>query len=186
MKVSEILGVICLIFASNFKGVIEKEALAKIAKKWILINQNSENKTAHEFWEKFLAKKDENLEAVLAEISADFENLKPNFEISHFKLISETDMKLFFEKVRYEAPFKELSLSHASNMLAFLMAILKHDTDEKTHNLLGFYLTKFYMPSFRALASVLQINAKSDYYKALGWFLADFNKMIKDALGLKI
>lgn len=71
-------------------------------------------------------------------------------------------------------------------MLAFLAAVLKHDNDEKTHNLLGLYLTKFYMPSFRALANTLQTEAKSDYYKAFGWFLADFNKMIKDSLGLKI
>lgn len=186
MKLKELYSVVCIIFASNFKGVIDKEHFDKLAKNWVVVNQNPQNKTGHEFWAKFLENRDKNSDETLKKIGADFELLKPSFDIDTFKLISETDITLFFEKFRYKRPFANLKACHAANMLAFLAAVLKHDNDEKTHNLLGLYLTKFYMPSFRALANTLQTEAKSDYYKAFGWFLSDFNKMIKDSLGLKI
>ncbi|CZE47814.1 hypothetical protein [Campylobacter geochelonis] len=179
MKVKDIYAMIAIIFATNFKGAIEEDKFKKLAPAWVLKNETDENKKAHEFWQKALK---EDYSAVLK----DFEELKKAFEMDFFKLISDMDVTLFFEKARYQKPFKELKASHSANMLAFLAAIFKSDTDEKTHNFLGLYLTNYFMESFRGLAAYLKANAKSDYYKALGWFLDDYLQMIKTTLGLKI
>ena len=178
MKIGELYGVICIIFASNFRSTISETDLRKMSKNWILTNETIENKTAHEHWHNAL-KED------VADIKADFYALKGAFEFSYFKLVNETDFTLFFEKVRYEAPFKELNNSHDSNALAFLSSVLKHDNDEKTHAILGLYLTDYFILTARALAQHLQTHAKSEYYRAMGWFLGDFCNMIKLSLGLK-
>ncbi|MCR8685505.1 hypothetical protein [Campylobacter ureolyticus] len=179
MKVRDLYAMICVIFATNFKGVISEDNFKKMAPKWILQNETLSNKTAHEIWQKAL-KED------YSEICKDYENLKKFFKMDYYCLISKTDMSLFFEKLRYQKPFKELDESHAANMLAFLAVILKSDDGEKTHNFLGLYLTKYFMESFRALSEILKTKSKSDYYKALGWFLEDYLNMLKTTLGLKI
>ncbi|NLK66484.1 MAG: hypothetical protein GX282_03310 [Campylobacteraceae bacterium] len=179
MKVKDIYAMIAIIFATNFKGVIEKDKFDKIAPNWVLKNETEENKKAHELWHKAV-------KSEYSEIEKDYESLKHLFEMSYYKLINEVDVKLFFEKARYQKPFTELNASHSANMLALLAAIFKVHTDEKAHNFLGLYLTNYFMESFRALAESLKKDAKSDYYKALGWFLDDYLKMIKITLGLKI
>ena len=179
MKVKDIYAMMAIIFSTNFKGVIEESKFQSIAPNWILKNETQENKIAHEFWHKAI-KGDYN------DIEKDYESLKEFFEMSYYKLISEMDVKLFFDKIRYQKPFSDLNSSHASNMLALLAAIFKEHKDEKVHNFLGLYLTNYFMESFRALAEVLKTNSKSDYYKAMGWFLDDYLKMINVTLGLKI
>ena len=179
MKVGELYSVMCIIFATNFKGVIAKEHFEKLANKWIVINENEENKKGQKLWES-AKNSDYN------EISADYERLKEAFDISYFKLLGTSDVTVFFEKCRYKKPFSDLPDAHAANMLGLLAAIFKQHSDEKSYNTLGLYLTKFIIPNFSALASHLQINAKSYYYKALGYFLADFCKVVTNSLGLKI
>ena len=179
MKLGELYSVICIIFATNFKGTIKEETLRKLGKNWIIVNQNEENVTGQKLWKNAL---NEDISA----IQSDFENLKNAFEIDFFKLVSDTDLKLFFEKIRYQKPFGELKASHSANMLGCLSAIFKQDTNEQSHIMLGLYLTDYFMPSFRALAKYLQDNAKSDYYKSMGYFLADFCLVVKNSLGLKI
>lgn len=179
MKVKDIYAMIAIIFATNFKGVIQKDKFGSIAPNWVIMNETQENKVAHEFWHKAI-------KSDYTEIEKDYENLKEFFEISYYKLVSDIDVKMFFDKIRYKRPFDDLNSSHSANMLALLAAIFKEHKDEKVHNFLGLYLTNYFMESFRALAEILKTNAKSDYYKALGWFLDDYLKMIKTTLGLKI
>lgn len=178
MKLKELYSVIAIIFATNFKGVISEENFKKISPNWVIKNETQNNQIGSELWQKAL-KSDYN------ELIEDYENLKSVLDMSYFKLVSQTDLTLLYEKTKYQKPF-ELSPSHSANMLAFLVATLKQDVDEKTHNMLGLYLSEYFVLSFRALASHLQIHAKSDYYKALGYFLADYLNMIKISLGLKI
>ena len=179
MKLGELYSVMCIIFATNFKGTISEENLRKLGKNWIIVNKNEENVTGQKLWKNAINED-------ISVIQADFENLKQAFEIDFFKLVSDTDLKLFFEKIRYQKPFGDLKASHSANMLALLGAIFKQDTTEKSHIMLGLYLTDYFMPSFRALAAYLQQNAKSDYYKSMGYFLADFCRVVKESLGLKI
>ena len=179
MKVGELYSVMCIIFATNFKGAISKENFEKLASKWIIINENPENKNGQELW---AGVKNSDYEG----ICADFENLKEAFDMSYFKLISASEVSVFYERCRFKKPFADLPDTHAANMLGLLAMIFKQDTNEKSHNILGEYLTNFIMPSLRGLAGHLQINAKSDYYKAFGYFLADFCVVVKNSLGLKI
>lgn len=178
MKLKELYSVLCIVFASNFKRVISEDNLRKMQKNWIITNETDENKKGHDEWHLALTES-------ISDIEADFKELSSSFDMAFFKLISETDVTLFYEKLRFQKPFNELPSSHSANMLGLLSAILKHDEDEKTHNLLGLYLTNYLIFSARALASHLQINAKSHYYKAMGYFLADFCNMIKITTGLK-
>ncbi|MSN97017.1 hypothetical protein F1B92_07570 [Campylobacter sp. FMV-PI01] len=179
MKVKDIYAMISIIFATNFKSIIERDKFDNIAPNWILKNESDENKKAHEFWHKAI-------NSDYDEICKDFENLKDCFDISFFKLVNDTDLTLFYEKIRYKKPFLDLPSSHSANMLALLGAIFKSDDNDKTHNFLGLYLSNYFVLSFRALSEHLKIYAKSDYYKAMGWFLDDYLKMIKITLGLKI
>lgn len=179
MKVKDVYAMIAIIFATNFKEALSQEKFEKIAPNWIIKNETEENAKAHEYWHRAIKGNQKDIER-------DFENLKEFFEMDKFKLISDSDVELFFNKQRYKIPFKNLKSSHSANMLAFLAAVFKQDSDEKTHQFLGFYLTKYFMESFRGLAEHLKVNAKSDYYKAFGWFLDDYLKMIKITLGLKI
>ncbi|MCZ6160328.1 hypothetical protein [Campylobacter ureolyticus] len=179
MKVKDVYAMIAIIFATNFKGVIDENNFKKMAKKWIIQNETKANKTGSELWSKGL-KEDYN------EICKDYDSLKEFFYMDYYRLINKTDIALLFEKARYNKPFKDLDESHASNMLAFLAAILKSDDDEKTHNFLGLYLTKYFMESFNALSKILQTKSNTNYYKSLGYFLEDFLHMLKTTLGLKI
>lgn len=178
MKVKDIYATLAIIFATNFKGVIEKDKFEKIPPNWILTNETNENKKAHELWHKAI-------KSNYDEIVKDYENLKRYFEMSYYKLINDIEVQLFYDKSRYQKPFSTLNASHASNMLALLGAILKLH-DEKSHIFLGRYLSEYFMESFRGLAEILKTESKSDYYKALGWFLDDYLNMIKITLGLKI
>ncbi|PSM51288.1 hypothetical protein CBLAS_1064 [Campylobacter blaseri] len=178
MKVKDLYAMIAIIFATNFKEAISEDKFSKLAPNWIVKNETKENEKGHEYWHKAI-------KGIQKDVEEDFKNLKEFFAMDSFKLVSEIDVKMLFEKQRYQAPFKEFKNSHSVNMLAFLAAIFKNDSDEKTHLFLGLYLTKYFMESFRGLAEHLKVNAKSDYYKALGWFLDDYLKMIKITLGLK-
>ncbi len=179
MKLGELYSVICIIFATNFKGVIDEQKLRGLGKNWIIVNKNIENKNGHELWQKVQSED-------YAALGRDFEALKGAFEMDFFKLISESEVELFYEKCRFKKPFAELKSAHAANMLALLAMIFKQNTDAKSHKILTLYLAQFIIPSFSALATHLQINAKSSYYKALGWFLADFCHVVKETLGLGI
>lgn len=178
MKVRDIYSMIALIFSANFREVTPQDKFESLPPKWILMNETNENKNAHEFW-------DEAKSESYDDIVADFESLKPYFEMSYYKLINDIEVQLFYDKSRYKKPFSTLHASHASNMLALLGAIFKVH-DEKTHMFLGNYLTNYFMESFRALAEVLKTQSKTNYYKSLGWFMDDYLKMIKITLKLKI
>ena len=54
MKVRDLYAMICVIFATNFKGIISEDNFKKMAPKWILQNETTANKTAHEIWQKAL------------------------------------------------------------------------------------------------------------------------------------
>ncbi len=141
-------------------------------------NKTKENLNGYEFLTKAHS---ESYEDILN----DFENLKSSFEMEYYRFIDDIFVSEFFEKSRFISPFKELKNSHASNMLMFLGSVFKYDNDEKMHFLLGKYLCEYLMPSLRMLAKNLQISAKSNYYKAIGWFLEDYCNVIKISLGLK-
>lgn len=179
MKVGELYSVMCLIFATNFKGVIDKNHFENMAKNWIVKNDNAENIKGHEYWEKSI--KNENYENVVK----DFESLKDSFDTVYFKLNDSAKVDDFFKNIKFKKPFEELNSSHISNILVLLSGILKQDKDEKSHMLLGYVLTQYYIHPARALASYLQENANSDYYKAIGYFLADFCNLLKTSLALK-
>ena len=68
MKLGELYSVICIIFATNFKGTINEETLRKLGKNWIIVNQNEENVTGQKLWKNALN------EDILV-IQSDFENL---------------------------------------------------------------------------------------------------------------
>ncbi|WP_033916401.1 hypothetical protein [Campylobacter sputorum] len=179
MKVAELYSVICVIFATNFRNVIDKEHFSKMSKNWIVKNDNVDNIKGHECWEK--AVENESLEM----IKKDFESLKDSFDTAYFKFNDEKKVNEFFGNIKFKKPFDELSSSHMSNILALLSAILKQDKDEKSHTLLGYYLSEYFIYPARELSLHLQKNANSNYYKAMGYFLADFCHLLKTSLGLK-
>ena len=74
MRIGDLYAVICIIFISNFKNVIEENQLRKLSKKWIIVNENPQNKKGHEFWENGL---NDDYEL----IKSDFANLQDVFEI---------------------------------------------------------------------------------------------------------
>lgn len=178
MKLSELYSVMSLIFAANFNSAIDENKFEQIQENWLVKNETDENKKGH----KYLAKAKQ---MPYKDLCMDFDLLKPKFELDYYKLISNIEIELFFEKARFVKPFSSLKSCHVSNMLSFLAAVFKQDKDEKTHILLGKYLTEYLISSLRALASDLQVSAKSDYYRAMGWFLQDYCNMVKISIGLK-
>lgn len=180
MKVAELYSVMCVIFATNFRNIIDEKHFKNLSKNWIVKNDNENNIKGHKCWQKAI--ENENLDF----IRKDFERLKDSFDTIYFKFNDEKKVDDFFNNIRFKKPFDELNSSHISNMFALLSAILKQDKDVKSHTVLGYYLTEYFIYSARALASHLQENANSNYYKAMGYFLDDFCHLLKLSLGLKV
>lgn len=179
MTLGELYSVICLIFASNFKESIDEKNFVKLAKNWMIKNDNDENIAGQKCWENAL--KNENVTL----IKADFMALRACFDAKYFKIIDENKLGEFFKQIQFKLPFSGLEATHFTNLFFCLNLILKNDKDQKSHTILGYFLSEFFIISARKLAIYLQENAKTQYYKAFGYFLGDFCILIKESLGLK-
>ena len=179
VQLKQVLSLMSFIFAKNFADAISADDLEKLPPSWILKTKNPENEKGVNLWQKTI--KEKNTQS----IKDDFEALKNDFDLSNFGRIDEKKLEDFYSKLNFVKPFKELKATHASNLLAFLGAILKQDDNEQSHTLLGICLSEYCLPSIVLLAKKLQNDAKSDFYKAMGEFVIDYFKYIKEILGLR-
>lgn len=180
MKVAEAYSIICMIFASNFADAITDEALKKLKPNWLLKTQNPENTKGNELLIKALSSCNSS------DIAADLDSFKGACSLKFFKQINDEDIDNFYKQINFNKPFTNLRPTHISNMLSLLGVIFKNDTNDKTHALLGLYLTNYLLPSLILFAKFLRYNAKTLYYQAMAELIMDFIKTIKANLGLKI
>ena len=183
IKMSEALALGALVFAKNFSAPAGEKELENLAPNWFIKTENPENERGAALLKTAAEAKDKA--ALAAAIKADFEAFAPKFELDSYGYIGEKKVEAFYEKIKFKKPFATLRASHASNMLALLAVIFRQDKDEATHNALGMWLADFVLPSAFLLARDLAKDAKSEYYMALGEFMADHFKHIKSALGLR-
>ncbi|EAK0834474.1 hypothetical protein [Campylobacter fetus] len=180
MKVSQAYSIIALIFANNFAKAMNEENLKKLTNSWVIKTENIENEKGLELWQKALQTDDTN------SIESDLASFGGACVLKFFKQVSEEKVDEFYKSINFNKPFKELKSSHISNMLALLSAILKNDTNDKSHALLGLYLSEYLLPITVLFAKFIRYNAKTYYYKALGEFLIDYCKILKSTLGLRM
>ncbi|TWO19590.1 hypothetical protein YZ82_05680 [Campylobacter hyointestinalis] len=180
MKVAQAYSIMALIFANNFRVAISDENLKKLNINWLIKTENEENKKGHTF----LANALQTCDSV--SIANDLDGFKGACDLKFFKHINEEKIESFYRSINFNKPFEDLKASHISNMLALLCVIFKSDVNDKTHALLGLYLSEYLLPSLMLFGKFIRYNAKTDYYRALGEFLIDYCKIIKKSLGLKV
>lgn len=180
MKVSEAYSIIALVFSNNFRASLDQEKLSKLNANWLIKTENEENKKGSLLLEKAL--QDINAEALADDLNA----FKGACDLKFFKKINEAKVEDFYKSINFKKPFGELKACHISNMLALLSVIFKNDTNDKSHALLGLYLSEYLIPSMVLFAKFIRYNAKTSYYKAMGEFMIDYAKVIKSSLGLRI
>lgn len=178
MKLGDLYAVMALIFSANFRVATTEENFKKINQNWLIKNETKENKKGHEMLAKAIKEDYEILQK-------DFENLKEFFEFEYYKLVSESDVENYFEKIKFVKSFKDLKSSHACNMLSFLAACFKINNNAKTHALLRNFAKDYLLQTLEALAINVQNNAKGSYYKALGYFLSDYCNMLRISLKIE-
>lgn len=179
MTLRDLYSVICLIYASNLKESINQTNFAKLSKTWMIKNENEENIAGRKCWKNALENENEQV------IKDDFLHLQHCFDAKFFGLVDENKLSEFFLKIQFKAPFDGLKSTHFANLFVCLSLIIKNDKNINSHAVLGYFLSEFFIHFARKFAKYLQDNAKTQYYKALGYFLGDFCKLIKQSLSLK-
>lgn len=176
MKLRELFSTMAAIFAVNFKDVLPENELMKISKTWVISNDSKENKKGREIFA---------LERNYKLIKADFLGLKQALNAEYFGLFGESEIIEFYNQINFKKPFGELKASHFANLSALLSLIFKEEANEQTQVVLGLFLTKYYSKFAKNLGTYLSKNSVSNYYQAMGYFLLDFNTILKENLGLK-
>lgn len=163
MKLRDLLSVTALIFAANFKQVIEEESFNNLNKKWLLQSDNEECQQGNELFA---------LPCSYEEIQEDFARLKKYFDLSIFMKIDNFKILEFYEVVSYK---RLLQPCQVSNLLFYISETLKEGKDRDLHK----FLASYFLESAEDLAFVLIKEAKGSYYKALAYYFKDFLNLLK-------
>lgn len=163
MKLRDLLSVTALIFAANFKQVIEEESFKNLNKKWLLQSDNEECEKGNELFA---------LPCSYEDLQKDFEKLKKYFDLSIFMKIDNFKILEFYEVVSYG---RKLQPCQVSNLLLYISESLKARKDRDLNK----FLSSYFLESAEDLSFVLIKEARSSYYKALGYYFKDFLNLLK-------
>lgn len=182
MRLGEFYSVVCRIFALDFSGAINDKFFEEIKKngEWFIQNESEANLKGRELYKEAI--RSENIK----DIRADFENLKRYFVATCFFQGDDERLKKLYEICGFEPNLKSLKIDSVSNQLSFLSAILKLKTDEKTEEILGVFLSSYLLPYAAKLAPALQKEAKSKFYRSLGYLFEDFANGLEKTLKIRV
>ena len=182
MKKSQIYSVVCKIFAFNFAFSPAQNLLDEIKKNpnWILRSSNEANIKGGEFYLKSLSGESAQI------IKSDFENLKKYFSADFFFEKESEILTKLYEKCGFSPNLKTSSIDSVTNEFSFLSAFLELEASKDRNETAAIFLGVHLLPLIERLAPILQKEAKSDYYKAFGYFLEDFALIIEANLKIKV
>ena len=181
MKIFEIYSMVCKIFALNFALAPNQILLNELRKnpKWILQNQSEANLKGNELY--LNALNNENFSI----ISADFDNLKKYFNVIFFFENEGEILTKFYAKCGFEPNLSTSTIASATNEFSFLAAFFALEPSKENNKIIFLFLGVHLLPLAQKLAKILQNEAKSDYYRAFGYFLSDFSEILQKSLKIE-
>lgn len=182
MKVGEFCSVICRIFALNFASYPNEKIFNEMKKNpnWVIKNDSEANLTGSKLYKEAL--KNENLET----IKEDFLNLKRYFNAEFFFDGDKKRLEGLYKVCKFEPNLKVGEVDSMMNQLSFLSAVLKLEADKKTEEILGVFLSSYFLPYAKKLAPILQKEAKSKFYRSLGYLFEDFSDGMEKLFKIRV
>lgn len=182
MRLGEFYSVVCRIFAVGFSSALNDKIFEEVKKngEWFIKNSSEANEKGRAFYKEAI--ESENIK----DIEADFANLQGYFLATHFFEGDDERLAKLYQICGFEPNLKSLKIDSVSNQLSFLSAILKLETNEKTEEILGVFLSSYLLPYAAKLAPVLQKKAKSKFYRGLGYLFEDFANGLEKTLKIKV
>ena len=182
MNLGKFYAVIARIFALNFALPPSAKLFSELNKnpKWIITNDSEANAKGRELYEESL--KTENT----LEIAKDFANLKKYFNAEFFFEGDKARLEGFYKKCKFSPNLNVSALDSLTNELSFFSWIVELKQDELTKEILGVLLSSYLLPYAKKLAPVLQNEAKSKFYRAMGYLFEDFASGIENTLKVRV
>ncbi len=185
MRLSEVYGLVALIFARQFHTPVIGSELAKLCDGWPLITQNKQCEKGLKLFRELKTALSGDGDSENAAIKTDLEAFKEAVNLSYFSKTSDDILIRIYAQIGFKAPFENIKPSHISAVLTLYAAIFKNDLDELKMQFLGYFLNET-LPSVMAFAVFIKSNAKSLYFQALGEFLADFANTLNSSLNINV
>lgn len=173
---------IARIFALNFAMPPSAKLFGELNKnpKWIITNDSEANAKGRELYEESL-----KTESTL-EIAKDFANLKKYFNAEFFFEGDKARLEGFYKKCKFSPNLNVSALDSLTNELSFFSSVVELKQDEQTKEILGVLLSSYLLPYAKKLAPALQNEAKSKFYRAMGYLFEDFASGIENTLKVKV
>lgn len=173
---------IARIFALNFAMPPSAKLFGELNKnpKWIITNDSEANAKGRELYEESL-----KTESTL-EIAKDFANLKKYFNAEFFFEGDKALLEGFYKKCKFSPNLNVSALDSLTNELSFFSSVVELKQDEQTKEILGVLLSSYLLPYAKKLAPALQNEAKSKFYRAMGYLFEDFASGIENTLKVKV
>ncbi|MDO5046362.1 hypothetical protein [Campylobacter sp.] len=182
MKLGEFYSVVCKIFALDFSGAINDKIFEGIKRngEWFIRNESEANLKGRELYKEALDNETSD------DIRKDFKNLEKYFVATHFFESDDERLAKLYQICGFEPNLKSLKIDSISNQLSFLSAVIKLEANEKTEEILGVFLSSYLLPYAAKLAVMLQKEAKSKFYRSLGYLFEDFANGLEKTLKIKV
>lgn len=182
MKLGEFYSVVCRVFAVGFSNSLNDKIFEQIKKngEWFLQNDSQVNNKGRSLYKEAIKSED------IKDIEADFENLQKYFVATYFFKGDDERLAKLYQICGFEPNLKSLKIDSISNQLSFLSAILKLEANEKTEEILGVFLSSYLLPYAAKLAPTLQKEAKSKFYRGLGYLFEDFASGLEKTLKIRV
>lgn len=182
MNLGKFYAVIARIFALNFALPPSAKLFSELNKnpKWIITNDSEANAKGHALYEESI--KGESIE----EIAKDFTNLKKYFNAEFFFEGDKARLEGFYKKCKFSPNLNVSALDSVTNELSFFSSVVELKQDEQTKEILGVLLSSYLLPYAKKLAPILQNEAKSKFYRAMGHLFEDFASGLENTLKVKV
>lgn len=182
MKVGEFYSVVCRIFALNFANYPSEKIFNEIKKNsnWIIKNDNEANLTGSKLYKESI--ETENAE----EIKGDFLNLKKYFNAEFFFEGDKKRLESLYKVCKFEPNLKLSEIDSMSTQLSFLSSVLQLKADKKIEEILGVFLSSYFLPYSKKLYPLLQKEAKTKFYRSMGYLFEDFSEGIEKIFKIRV
>ncbi|QKG29790.1 hypothetical protein [Campylobacter sp. RM16187] len=182
MKIGEFYSVVCRIFALNFANCPSEEIFNEIKKNsnWVIKNNNEANLTGSKLYKESLEVK--NLE----EIKEDFLNLKKYFNAEFFFEGDKKRLEGLYRVCKFEPNLKLSDVDSITSQLSFLSSVLQLKADKKIEEILGVFLSSYFLPYSKKLYPLLQKEAKTKFYRSMGYLFEDFSEGIEKIFNIRV
>ena len=166
MNLGKFYAVIARIFALTFALPPSAKLFSELNKnpKWIITNDSEANAKGRALYDESI--KGESIEEIAKGDKARLEG--------------------FYKKCKFSPNLNVSALDSVTNELSFFSSVVELKQDEQTKEILGVLLSSYLLPYAKKLAPVLQNEAKSKFYRAMGYLFEDFASGLENTLKVKV